>query len=284
MIRVAAASGKAEKPLHLINGRYLLVEEIGKGRTASVHRAWDREKSTQVAVKLPIIPECLLAKEIFENERNALGQVRHPNIVEIFDSGESELGNFIVLELIEGACLRDLLAARKLELGKRLRALREVCGALEALHRAGIVHRDVKPRNIMIAEDGSAKLLDFGYANVRRSFCCQYLRKDRFGSPFYSAPELTRESADPKLDIYSLGMMAFEMLLQHSAFRLMSAIRMLEVQHSLLHLKRQVVKGRIPKLAGELIESAVDRDPEKRAGAEDFLGTLRQLIEEVERL
>lgn len=284
MIRVVPEKARAQTPQYLLNDRYLLVEEIGRGRTASVHRAWDRENSSEVAVKLPIIPGCLLAKEIFNNERNALGQVKHPHIVEMFDSGESERGDFIVLELIRGACLRDLLGAKKLDLGKRLRALREVCGALEALHEAGIVHRDVKPRNIMIDENGSAKLLDFGYANVRKEFCCQYLRKDRFGSPFYSAPELTRESADPKLDIYSLGMMAFEMILQHSAFRIMSAIRMLEVQHSLSHLKRQVVKGRVPKLAGELIESAVARDPGKRAATDDFLGTLRQLIDEVERL
>ncbi len=283
MIRVVTAQSKPHNPPKLINGRYLLVEEIGKGRTASVHRAWDREKSAQVAVKLPIIPECLLAKEIFKNESHALGQLRHPNVVEMLDSGESELGNFIVMELIRGTCLRDLIAMGKLDVKKRLRALRDLCSALAALHEAGIVHRDVKPRNVMISESGSAKLLDFGYANVRMGFCCQYLRKERFGSPFYSAPELTRASGDPRLDVYSLGMMMYEMLLKSATWRVMSAVRLLEIQHSFLHLKRQVGIGRIPKLAGEIIEAAVHKDPARRFNSAVAMGeTLQTLLDSID--
>jgi serine/threonine protein kinase len=283
MIRVVPASRKRYSPPDIASGRYLLVEEIGRGKTASVHRAWDRERNSQVAVKLPIVPKCPLAKEIFENEENALRQVSHPNVVSILDSGESEAGRFIVMELIRGACLRDIIAAGKMSMRKRIGVLGGICSALAELHRSGIVHRDVKPKNVMVAEDGEAKLLDFGYANIREGFCCQYLSRDRFGSPFYSAPELRKDSGDPRLDIYSLGMMTYEMLLLCPAVRLRSAIRMIEAQHSLAHLKRQVARGRIPNLAGELIEAAIRRDPEARASSiDDFGAMLSRLTDEME--
>jgi serine/threonine-protein kinase len=236
-----------------------------------------------VAVKLPIVPECLLAKEIFQNEGNALGQIRHPNVVELLDSGESEFGNFIVMELIRGSCLRDLIAMGKLDLKKRLKALNELCSALAAMHEAGIVHRDVKPRNVMISEGGVAKLLDFGYANIRMGFYCPYLRRERFGSPFYSAPELTRNSADPRLDVYSLGMMMYELLLKSATWRVIGAVRLLEIQHSFNHLKKQVGVGRIPKLAGEIIEAAVHKDPLKRYNSAAAMGeTIQALLESME--
>ncbi|MBU1681694.1 serine/threonine protein kinase, partial [Candidatus Micrarchaeota archaeon] len=262
---------------------YVLVEEIGRGKTAKVHRAWDRKNDSEVAVKLPIVPECLLAKEIFENEGNALGQVRHPNIVQIIEHGESEFGRFIVMELVKGRCLNDIMARRMLSLKKRLMVLADLCNALAAMHEAGIVHRDVKPKNIIVCEDERAKLLDFGYANVRSGFSCKHLTRERFGSPFYSAPELTINSGDPRLDVYSLGIMMYEMLLKNAPLRVMIAIRLLEIQHSFKHLKRQVFTGRISQLAGEIIEAAVHKDPLKRYNSAAAMGeTLQMLLRNIE--
>ncbi len=198
-------------------GRYTLAEEIGEGGMATVYRARDGELRRDVAVKV-LFPHLAKRPEIvrrFHREARAAAGLEHPNILKIFDVGGGDDGvpPFIVMELIRG---RSLLA----EIEQRGAVLAEVAAAIGALladalaaaHRASIVHRDVKPANVMVANDGRVLLADFGVARLETEDSLVTKTGAVLGTPAYMAPEqATGDTATARSDLYSLGVTMYQL-------------------------------------------------------------------------
>lgn len=201
----------------MIAGRYREIERIGRGGMSVVLKAEDTTLKRVVAVKL-------LAEHLaddadfvlrFRHEALAVARLQHPNIVQVFDSGADDLTGrqFIVMEFVEGTPLSDhLRGGRKVDVGRALAIASDACEALECAHRAGVIHRDVKPANLIIAPDGSAKLADFGIAKQ-----AEMTRVTQVGSVLGTVAYLSPEQAvggetGPQSDIYSLAVVTYEML------------------------------------------------------------------------
>jgi len=199
----------------LIANRYLIKRKLGEGGMADVYLAHDSFLNREVAVKilrgkLSLDPVALLR---FQREANAASRLNHPNIVEIYDVGEDEGQHFIVMEYIRGKTLKELIAARgAMDQQEALQIMDQLLAAIIEAHKNNIIHRDIKPQNIRIKDDGTVKIADFGIATV--SDAVQLTQTDTvLGSVHYLAPELARgEAASFQSDIYALGITLYEML------------------------------------------------------------------------
>ena len=257
-----APSRKAGRTL---GGRYLLHEEIGRGRFGEVYRAEDLQTGEEVALKSAECTEDnLFAQKVFDNERRALSKVDHPSVVRLAGSGASDGAGFIAMEYIRGINLKEFLNRRKTSREAGLGMMLDVCGALESMHSSGVVHRDLKPKNAMVASDGSVKLIDFGFAHVQgwRDPTSGFSRP--FGSPVYSPPEDLRGNSDHRADIFSAGIMLYEMLMERSMFYLIDAMKLLHLRVSVSRLREEAVFGQMSPKAYDIIMQATQRDPCRR--------------------
>lgn len=196
-------------------GRYELGAVLGSGGLAVVHRARDRETGAAVAVKA-LLPQYAADAELrrrFLREAEALGALQHPGIVGLLDAGAEGAAAYLVMELVPGETLRQRLDREgRLPYAEVKRIGLLLCDALDHAHRSGIVHRDVKPQNVLLREDGAVKLSDFGAARVH-ALASLSASSLLWGSPEYMAPEqFTGAPVDPRADLYSLGVMLFEAL------------------------------------------------------------------------
>ena len=198
----------------LIAGRYELEELVGSGGMSNVFRAHDRLLERTVALK--ILHEQYTRDEDyverFRREARAVAQLAHPNIVTVIDRGEQDGRQFIVFEYVDGQNLKDLSARGPLDPGEAIRISLQVAHALSFAHERGLVHRDVKPQNVLLNDDGQAKVTDFGIA---RSLDVHGVTQTGtvLGTSDYIAPEQARgQKVDPKTDIYSLGAVLYELL------------------------------------------------------------------------
>ena len=193
--------------------RYRLIEEVGQGGMAVVYRAQDETLKREVAIK--VLHQHLAgepdSKARLEREAQAVAKLRHENILEIFDySGSGSASSYIVTEFIDGQTLKQFLTARPLgfpELAALISV--EVCHALAHAHSVGVIHRDVKPENVMIRKDGLIKLMDFGIAQVL-DFQRMTVTGQLLGSPAYMAPEIIEgKQLDFRTDVFSVGIMLY---------------------------------------------------------------------------
>ena len=198
----------------LIVGRYELEELVGSGGMSNVFRAHDRLLERTVALK--ILHEQYTRDEDyverFRREARAVAQLTHPNIVTVIDRGEQDGRQFIVFEFVEGQNLKELSAQGPLDPREAIRLTLQVAHALSFAHARGLVHRDVKPQNVLLNDDGQAKVTDFGIA---RSLDVHGVTQTGtvLGTSDYIAPEQARgQKVDPKTDIYSLGAVLYELL------------------------------------------------------------------------
>jgi serine/threonine-protein kinase len=218
--------------VRLLAGRYEIGPLIGRGGMADVRVGTDARLGRRVAVKLlkPALASDPAFRTRFRREAQDAAKMAHPTIVRIFDAGEETVvdpgGNeaqipFIVMEYVDGRLLKDIVAEGPLPEHEAVRITSQILTALEYSHRAGVVHRDIKPGNIMIANNGQVKVMDFGIARaVAESSATIAETSTIVGTAQYFSPEQARgESVDARTDLYSTGIVLFEMLTGQAPFR-----------------------------------------------------------------
>jgi serine/threonine protein kinase len=208
-------------------GRYHLLERLGEGGMATVHKAFDTHLESEVAVK--VIRNRKLAPEIlrktlkrFEREARALIKLSHPNIVKIIDYGEFEGQPFLVMPYFRGGTLKDLMQGKPIPYQEAANLLIPIALGLSYAHQAKIIHRDVKPANILIDEAGNPMLTDFGIAKILDEEIPINLTGTSavIGTPEYMAPEqVSNHSVDHRADIYALGVVFYEMVTGRKPFQ-----------------------------------------------------------------
>jgi len=200
----------------LLAGRYRLVERIDRGGTAEVWRARDERLDRDVAVKVLGAEAEPAFRERFTTEARRAAAVSHPHIVTVFDEGQDGSDAFIVMEEVRGRSLRDIVSERgALPAAEVATLVRQLAGALDATHAAGLVHLDVKPANVIVDASGNAKLTDFGIARAARDSD----ERELVGTARYIAPERVAGTAvTPRTDVYGLALVAYELLTGRPAF------------------------------------------------------------------
>ncbi len=213
----------------LFSNRYRVVETLGEGGMAIVYKALDTRLEREVALKVirrDVFAPDELAKILvrFEREAKSLARLSHPNIVKVLDYDEQDGIPYLVMEYVQGKTLKEMIAARSrrpFPWREAVRLLIPVAGALQHAHERGIVHRDVKPSNILVNERGEPMLTDFGIAKALSGDGATQLTTTGMliGTPDYMAPEqATNEAVDHRADIYSLGVVLYEMLTGHKPY------------------------------------------------------------------
>jgi serine/threonine protein kinase/cytochrome c-type biogenesis protein CcmH/NrfG len=194
--------------------RYQVIEELGRGGMGRVYKVQDTKIGEKIALKL-IRPEAGLDKkslERFSNELKLARKIRHKNVCQMFDLGEDQGTRYLTMEYVHGEDLKQLIRkVGRLSPGQAVGLARQVCAGLDEAHKLGVVHRDLKPQNIMVDEDGNARIMDFGIA---RSLSGKSITGAgvMIGTPEYMSPEQVEgKEVDPRSDIYSLGIILYEM-------------------------------------------------------------------------
>jgi serine/threonine protein kinase/tetratricopeptide (TPR) repeat protein len=196
-------------------GRYQVIEELGQGGMGKVYKVHDTKVGEKIALKL-IRPEAGLDKkslERFSNELKLARKIRHKNVCQMFDLGEDQGVRYITMEYVHGEDLRQLIRkVGRLSPGQAIGIARQICDGLEEAHKLSVVHRDLKPQNIMLDDDGNARIMDFGIA---RSLTGKSITGAGvlIGTPEYMSPEQVEgKDVDQRSDIYSLGVILYEMV------------------------------------------------------------------------
>lgn len=252
---------------NVIADRYEVVSHIGQGGMADVFLAVDTILNRQVAIK--ILRADLSTDTIsilrFEREAQAAAALAHPNIVEIYDVGDYKGHHYIVMEYVSGKTLKQVIRSRgPLVNEEAVDIMKQLCSAVSEAHSRGIIHRDIKPQNVIVKADGSVKILDFGIATAKGSM--QLTQANNvMGSVHYLAPELAKgEPASPQSDIYALGIVLYEMLAGDVPFKADQA-----VQIALKHMREpmpdvRVMNASVPQSVANVITRATAKDPKNR--------------------
>ncbi len=261
-------------------GRYEVVSVMGQGAMGTVYKASDPVIERTVAIKTINLElsreERAEFEERFYREAKSAGRLNHPNIVTIYDVGETENAAYIAMEYIEGESLRDVLDSGVVLPLKRICQIAvQVANALDYAHANGVVHRDIKPANIMISRNRDAKIMDFGIALIPTGSRTQ--AGTVLGSPKYMAPEqLAGKPTDGRADIFSLGAVLYEMLTGATPFNgdNLSAIMYKIMNEEPAPPSR--LNARVPEVFDRIVARALAKRPEDRyANAKEFSRALR---------
>lgn len=244
---------------------YVILREIGRGGMGVVFQAWDRRLERNVALKILSLdeagdasgaPSTGPAAEMFLQEAKAIARLNHPNIVTLYDIGGSKGRYYLVMEYVEGYNLEMMQKQHKfakvpadmvIDIGI------QICAALECAHRQGIVHRDVKPANVLLNGEGAIKLMDFGIARIQKSGEQSGAGGSLLGSMLYMAPEqlIDADSVDARADLYALGVTLYELLCGVRPFQ----------DQNIAELIRRIMREPVPAIA----ETGVRVDPRLEA-------------------
>lgn len=251
-----------------LDGRYLIESLIGVGGMANVYKGRDVRTGNQIAVKV-LKEEFLDNEELvrrFKNESKAISILNHPNIVKVYDVSVTDQLQYIVMEYIDGITLKEYLKQRNgaLTWKEVVHFATQVLSALDHAHSKGIVHRDVKPQNIMLQADGSIKMMDFGIARFSRAQS-QTVSDKAIGSVHYISPEQAKgDHTDARTDIYSVGVMMYEMLSGKLPFDGTGAVSIAIMQISEKPKPLAEVAPNIPVGLRQITEKAMEKDPADR--------------------
>ena len=255
-----------------LEGRYRILERIARGGMSTVYAAVDERLDRLVAVK--VMSSALSADPAFTDrfarEARAAARLTHLNVVSVYDQGSEQAADgfhvFLVMELVEGRTLRELLRERgRLSPAEAISIMEPVLSALAAAHRAGLVHRDVKPENILLSDDGVVKVADFGLARAVEADAAATRTGLMMGTVAYCAPEqISQGRIDQRSDVYAAGVVLFELLTGSPPYKGESAMNVAyQHVHSRVPAPSSRIKG-IPNEIDELVVAATDSDPSGR--------------------
>jgi serine/threonine-protein kinase len=268
----------------LVDGRYRVRARIARGGMATVYVATDLRLERRVALKVMHghLSDDTVFQSRFIQEARAAARLADPNVVNVFDQGQDGDMAYLVMEYLPGITLRELVREqRRLTVPQAVSILDAVLSGLAAAHKAGIVHRDVKPENVLLAEDGRIKIGDFGLARATTANTASGAQL--LGTIAYLAPELvTRGTADARSDIYAIGIMLYEMLTGEQPYKGEQPMQ-IAFQHATDSVPRPSVKNPgVPEPLDELVLWATEKSPDERPlDAREMLQRLRDIEREL---
>jgi serine/threonine protein kinase len=281
----AAAEKRGTRDVPERIGKYVVINEVGQGSTGRVFLSHDPYYGRDVAIKLYNIDseedeqKARVTRKMFFNEAQMMGRLQHPNILPIYDAGEENGCYYVVTEHVHGArtlnayCRPDNL----LRIDDVVEILFKCAKGLHYAHGRGVVHRDVKPSNIMLTLDNDVRIIDFGIAIIKDSSVSRI--EGIAGSPSYMSPEQVQSAEiGPKSDIYSLGAVMYELLTGYRPFRANSLSKLL---HQIVYATPppiHTLREGIPEEIENVVTTALLKEPDKRfASAIEFAGSLTKL-------
>lgn len=249
-------------------GRYHVVKEVGKGAMGVVYRAHDPDIDRIVALKV-LRPDRVTSQDFvsrFLKEAKAIGRLSHPNIVTVYDVGSDNNNIYIAMEFLEGKPLNEILRERALSLEEIIRVGSQIADSLRYAHEKGIVHRDIKPPNIILNDEGQVKITDFGIAHIEDPSSTQQTKAGEIlGTPMYMAPEqIVGGSVDGRSDLYALGVILYEMTTRKRPFK---GDNLASIFHSItqeMPERPEMLNPEIPKPLSDLIMKCIQKRPEER--------------------
>lgn len=250
-----------------IDARYVIEKRIARGGMATVYRARDTRLDRPVALKImyPHLAESADFVARFRREARAAAKLTHPGVVAVYDQGSAQGSSYLVMELIKGPNLRTYLRSQGcLPVGEALKITKEILQALAAAHRSGLIHRDVKPENVLLPETGQVKVADFGLARAASEVTAA-TTGSILGTVAYLSPEtVSGTAADSRVDVYATGIMLFELLAGVPPFSGDSPIQIAyaHVHEDVPHIKE--TQPWVPQPVDDLIAKLTTRDPAKR--------------------
>ena len=262
-----------------LDGRYEIHELLGVGGMAYVYKAYDNIEKRWVAIK--ILKEELAGNSDFlrrfRNESKAIAVLSHPNIVKVYDVSFGDRIQYIVMEYIDGITLKQYIEQGEIKWREALYFTVQILRALQHAHEKGIIHRDIKPQNIMLLEDGTIKVTDFGIARFSQAET-QTMTDKAIGSVHYIAPEQARGGyINDKADIYSVGVMLYEMLTGQLPFVADNAVSVAIMQMQAEPTPPSRINPSIPKGLEEITMHAMEKNPAQR------FPSAADMLEDVER-
>ncbi|MBT2486352.1 MULTISPECIES: Stk1 family PASTA domain-containing Ser/Thr kinase [unclassified Microbacterium] len=264
----------------LVDGRYRVRARIARGGMATVYVATDLRLERRIALKVmhAHLSDDSAFQSRFIQEARAAARLADPHVVNVFDQGQDGELAYLVMEYLPGITLRELMREQKrLTIPQTITIMDAILAGLSAAHRAGIVHRDVKPENVLLAEDGRIKIGDFGLA--RATTANTATGQQLLGTIAYLAPELvTRGTADARSDIYALGIMLYEMLVGEQPYKGEQPMQ-IAFQHATESVPRPSVRNpAVPEQLDELVLWATEKSPDERPDdAQQMLERLREI-------
>jgi len=247
-------------------GRYKLEAQIGSGGFGRVYRAYDPATKRTVAIKILISDENEDVLARFRREATATGNLKHKNIVTVYDYGEHEKTPYLVMEFLEGQDLKSALSSgRTFSLVEKTSIMSQLAEGLQYAHDRGIVHRDIKPANVMILADGTVKIMDFGIARINQSRTRLTRHGDVIGTLAYMGPEVFEGAEiDERSDIFSYGAIYYEIICGKNPFMADEPARIVYNITSAQPLPLGSLTSNCPIALEQLITRALHRDRELR--------------------
>ncbi len=268
----------------LIAGRYRIGSLVGSGGMAEVYEGYDTRLGRTVAIKLlkSDLANDPSFEEKFRGEAQASARMAHPSIVRIYDAGEEETtdsnGNlvktpFIIMELVKGKLLKEVIHSGSVDIDKAIKYVIGILSALEVSHRSGVIHRDIKPANVMISENDAVKVMDFGIARaVSDNSATQAATAGIVGTAQYFSPEQARgETVDARTDLYSTGVILYELLAGRPPFKGESAVSVAYQHVSELAANPSEFNPQVTPELNAVVMRAMAKDRDERfQSAEEF--------------
>src|SRR5579859_5231246 len=252
-------------------GQYEIISLLGRGGMATVYRARQSSVNREVAVKI-ITPELASGGPDFvtrfEREAQTVANLSHPHILRVFDYGREGSMVYLAMELLRGGSLADLVSKGPLPLSDAMRMLDQIGSALDYAHRNGIIHRDMKPQNVLLDDSGNAYLTDFGIAKILSDANTLTQTGAAIGTPSYMSPEQWQGlPLDSRTDIYALGIVLYEMLAGHTPFTADTPASMMFKHLQALPPSLTTARAEVSHQADSVIDRALAKNPLDRYGS-----------------
>jgi serine/threonine-protein kinase len=262
-------------------GEYVIEHELGRGGMSVVYAASHPIIGKRAAIKVVRTVLCADSTGMLRaiQEARAINRIRHPSVVDVYGWGRLPDGRcYLIMERLEGETLHERMGRRPIAFNEGLDILLSLCGALEAAHAGGIVHRDVKPANVFLTDDGRVKLLDFGLAKLLGDECGITQEGVVLGTPDYISPEQAQGAVvGSRADVYALGVVAFEMLSGQLPFSAADAAVLLRRHKEDEAPRLRALRPEMPAVLDELVAAMLEKDPARRPNVPSVRQALLEL-------